>query len=138
HPGIEWLIWGLIKLLGTISPYFIAKIFLPAFSSAKYDILPKNETKELAQHLKTFRSKKGFINDIDQKIDIEILKKIKCPTLIIHSKNDNSVSIEHAELAHSQIKNSKAIFLDNFWGHMIWIGKYYELFHKDILNFING
>jgi len=137
NPGIEWIIWGLVKLFGTLSPYLIAKIFLPEFSTVKYVILPKNEAKELMRHLKTFRSKKGFINDIDQKIDTEILKKIKCPVLIIHSKNDNSVSIEHAEFAHNQIINSKIIILDNLWGHMIWIGKDYELIQKDIFNFIN-
>lgn len=47
---------------------------------------------------------------------------IKCPPLIIHSKNDNSVAFEHAEHATKMIKNSKLLGLDNEWGHLFWIG----------------
>jgi len=135
-PNIEWFTWGLIRLMCSISPNLIAKTFHPEFSIKK-DKLPENEISELVKHLKIFRSKKGFVNDIDQTVEVETLRKIVCPTLILHSKNDNSVPIDHAQHAKKEIENSKILLLDNLWGHMIWIGKDYELIQNDIINFIN-
>lgn len=70
-----------------------------------------------------FRSKCGFINDIDHDIKEGLISEIQCPTLIVHSKNDNSVPYAHAEYANKMIKNSKLEGLDNEWGHLLWIGK---------------
>lgn len=64
----------------------------------------------------------GFLNDIDQNISAESLMRIKCPTLIIHSENDNSVSIEHAKYSNRMIANSQLELLNNEWGHLFWIG----------------
>lgn len=138
HPRIEWITWGIVRFLGAISPVLTAKIFFHEFSSVNISKLPKTEVYELINYLKTFRAKYGFVNDIDQSINIEILKDIKCPTLILHSKNDNSVPIEHAEIAKNQIKNTKAIYLDNLWGHMIWIGRNYDLIQNKIISFVNN
>jgi pimeloyl-ACP methyl ester carboxylesterase len=79
----------------------------------------------------------GFVNDIDQTIEVETLRKITCPTLILHSKNDNSVPIDHARHAKSEITNSEIVLLDNLWGHMIWIGKDYESTQTEITSFID-
>lgn len=138
HPRIEWITWSIINLLGIIAPNLIARIFFLEFSSVKYNVLPKEDVRELVRHLKYFRSKRGFVNDIDQNISVDILQNITCPTLILHSKNDNSVPIGHAELAKDKIKNVKAVFIDNLWGHMIWIGTDYELVKYEIFSFINN
>jgi predicted alpha/beta-fold hydrolase len=73
--------------------------------------------------MKHYNSKTGFLNDIDQNINDEIIAKIKCPTLIIHSENDSSVPFEHALHANEMIENSEIAKLNNEWGHLFWIGK---------------
>jgi len=137
NPNVEWLTWGMVRLLLIISPTLLVKSFFSNLSTASANNLPIDEVSELAGLLRTFRSKRGFINDIDQTINVGILRQIKCSTLVLHSRFDNSVSIEHAENAKKEIPNSKLYVLDNFWGHMIWIGKDYKIAGKLILDFIN-
>jgi len=71
---------------------------------------------------KHFNSKSGFMSDIEHNIEGDLIPKIKCPTLIIHCKNDTSVSFEHAIFASKMIKNSILAELENEWGHLFWIG----------------
>lgn len=122
-PKVEGFVWGMICFFSGLFPNLIAKNFYPQFSSNPPHILVKEDVRELMSMFKNFKSGAGFINDIDQNIDPEIISKIKCPTLIIHSKNDNSVSFEHALHSNKMIENSKLVELNNEWGHLFWIGK---------------
>lgn len=123
NPKIEGFIWGMIRFFSGLFPNLIAKIFYPQFTTNLPHKLRKEDVKELLSIFKNFKSGEGFINDIDQNIDPKIISKIKCPTLIIHSKSDNSVSFEHALHSNKMIENSKLVELNNEWGHLFWIGK---------------
>jgi pimeloyl-ACP methyl ester carboxylesterase len=136
-PLIELVTWGLIKTIAGISPKSIARVFFKELSSVKNPELGESEITEFIQTVKTFRSKTGFVNDIDQTLGPDVLRKIICPTLILHSKNDNGVSLDHASLAKAEIRNSKLNILDNQWGHMVWIGGDYKFAHDIILRFID-
>ncbi|MDP3441755.1 MAG: hypothetical protein Q8T08_02745 [Ignavibacteria bacterium] len=111
----------MIRIFSGIFPKMIAKNFYPQFSKNKPHRLEKNDIKELISTLKYFNSKSGFMSDIEH-VENGFISEIKCPTLIIHSKNDNSVLFEHAEYANRMIKNSLLLGLDNEWGHLFWIG----------------
>jgi pimeloyl-ACP methyl ester carboxylesterase len=123
NPRTEYLTWGMVHFFSLISPKLIAKSFFSQFSSNKNFKISLSDIQELIGALKNYRSKNGFLNDINQNINDEVIKRITCPTLIIHSCYDNSVSIEHADYAHKQIKGSKLVILKNQWGHLFWIGK---------------
>ncbi len=114
----------------------IAKYFYPQFSKNPVHKLNKDDIQELVSTLKFYNSKTGFLNDIDQNISAESIMKIKCPTLIIHSENDNSVSIEHAKYSHRMINNSQLEILQNEWGHLFWIGNDSKKSIEKTLNFI--
>lgn len=101
----------------------IANNFYPQFSKNKLHKLEKSDIKELVSTFKHFNSKSGFMSDIEHDVETGLISKIQCETLIIHSRNDNSVPFEHAEHANRMIKESKLIGLDNEWGHLFWIGK---------------
>lgn len=58
--------------------------------------------------------------DIDYVIEQVQISEIQCPTLIVHRKNDNNVSFDHAEYANKKIKDSKLIGLDNEWGDIFF------------------
>ena len=122
NPNVERITWGMVRFFSDIFPSMIAKSFYPQFSKNPVHKLDRDDTNELISSLKFYRSKNGFLNDIDQNINDGIIAKIKCPTLVIHSKNDNSVSLEHAKYANKMIENSKIEVLQNDWGHLFWIG----------------
>jgi pimeloyl-ACP methyl ester carboxylesterase len=136
-PKTEKITWGVVRFFARRFPKFIADQFYPQFSANKKHKLTKDDVNELITALSIYRSKTGFINDIDQNITEESLGKIKCPTLIIHSKNDNSVSFDHAIHSNNMIHNSKLIELDNEWGHLFWIGSDSNKAIKKIIDFMN-
>lgn len=123
NPKIERVTWGMVRLFSGIIPRMIANSFYPQFSSYSPHKLTPKSIRELVSAMEYYRSKKGFLNDIDQVINKETIKKIKCPSLVIHSKYDNSVSFEHANHSKNTIQNSRLVELDNEWGHLFWIGK---------------
>jgi len=122
NPKVEGFVWGMIRFFSSLFPNMIAKTFYPEFTTNQPHKLEKEDVKELMSMLRNFSSGTGFINDIDQNIEDDVISKIKCPTLIIHSKNDNSVPFEHAIHSKKMIKNSKLVALNNEWGHLLWIG----------------
>lgn len=122
NPKIEKIVWGMVRFFSSIFPNMIAKSFYPQFSKNPVHKLKKIDIKELVSTMKFYNSKMGFLNDIDQNINDEIITKIKCPTLIIHSENDSSVPLEHAKYSNQMITSSKIEILQNDWGHLFWIG----------------
>ncbi len=123
RPGLEGFVWSMVNFFSSLWPRLIANNFYPQFSLLDKHKLRKEDILELTASLKNYRSKAGFVHDLDQNIDEEALKQIRCPSLIIHSKNDASVPLDHALHAHESIPQSKLEVLDNEWGHLFWIGK---------------
>ena len=137
NPKMEKFIWGMVRFFSRIFPSMIAKSFYPQFSKNPTHKLKKDDIQELISTMKHYNSKTGFLNDIDQNINDEILAKIKCPTLIIHSENDNSVLLEHPENANKMIENSRIEILQNEWGHLFWIGTDSRSSIEKTIKFIN-
>jgi len=136
NPKTERIVWGLIRFFSRIFPKMIANNFYPQFSINKLHRLEKNDIKELLSTFKYFNSKYGFMSDIEHDIEHGLISEIQCSTLIIHSKNDNSVLFEHAEHANRMIKNSKLVGLDNEWGHLFWIGNDSNVSIRKTIEFI--
>lgn len=136
NPRIEKIVWGLIRFFSKIIPNIIANNFYPQFSKNNSHQLEKSDINELLTTFKHFSSKTGFMCDIDHDVEESQISDIQCQTLVIHSKNDNSVSFEHAEYAKKMIKKSILIGLDNEWGHLFWIGKDSNESIKKIIKFI--
>jgi len=136
HPKIESATWALVRFFSSITPRLLAKSFHSQFSSKPLSRLRKNAINEFIEELKKYRSKEGFLNDLDQSIDSKNLSRISCPTLIVHSQYDNSVPYEHALHAHEKITNSKLVELQNDWGHLLWIGKDSQKTINEIVRFI--
>lgn len=137
NPHVERFTWLMVRSLARFSPNMVAKSFYPQFSSRPMHELNQDDIRELISALSRYNSKNGFLNDIDQSIHHEALRKIACPCLIVHSKNDNSVSFAHALHSNDLIKNTRLIALDNEWGHLIWIGKDAEPTLRKIVEFVS-
>lgn len=122
NPKVEKLTWGMVRFFSMLFPNTMAKQFYPQFSKFSNHKLNQEDIRELVSSMKNYNSKMGFVNDIDQNINNGLITKVKCPTLIIHSEYDNSVSLTHPEHANKMIKNSKIEIIQNEWGHLLWIG----------------
>lgn len=137
-PTIEKYSWGFFRFFYSLIPNLMAKTMFKELSSFQPIDITKDEVTELFTMIKLQRSKNGFINDLDQSIDQNTITGIDCPTLILHSSNDNSVNIEHAKYAHSKIKNSILKIYTNRWGHLLWLGQESNIPIKDALKFIDN
>jgi pimeloyl-ACP methyl ester carboxylesterase len=131
-PKIEPFTWFFYRLFFRLFPNLMTKTMFKQISTFRPVQFTKDEFKELKQMTLIMRSYKGFDNDLDQNIDQEILKGIKCPTLILHSENDNSVDVSHAKNARDKIKDSKLVTFNNRWGHLLWLGKDYDPILKEL------
>ena len=134
-PKYQKCIWGLTRIFSRLSPMLFGKGLYSQFSKKSDPNLKMNDVQELICAFEKYSSGDGLINDLEQTINNDTLEKINCPTLIIHSKYDNSVSFEHAINSKNKIKNSVLEPLDNEWGHLFWIGRDSEESIKKIVRF---
>jgi len=137
-PTFEKYSWGLFQLFYSLFPRLMANTMFKELSSIQPTNITNDEVAELHTMIKLQRSKKGFVNDLDQDIEQNIIREIICPTIILHSLNDNSVNIEQANYAHTQIKKSILKVYNNKWGHLLWLGQESSIPIKDTLNFIDN
>ncbi len=118
----EKTVWRLVRFLTRLAPTFLAQVFVRQLSTQPPAKFERQEIRDLMTALRRYRSGKGFLHDLDQELHPAMLEKISCPVLLIHSQFDHSVSPEHARHAHQHLKNSQLVWLNNPWGHMVWIG----------------
>lgn len=127
HPKIGRVTWKLLSAMNNKFPSFIFKKMLPSFSSLSYleakGKIAEQDIEEIRKMNNRQSSGHGFTIDLHlvNEITLDNLKSVSCPTLIMHSKNDNSVPLQHAYFAHENIADSELCILDS-WGHLIWLG----------------
>lgn len=141
NPKLQGFTWFMIRTFNSLFPKFFAKRYLPQFSTLSKDEIMKRMTDKDIKAIKKmngrYSSGKGFIIDLKHSVRKGILNDIEISTLIIHSKFDSSVPPEHAEYAHENIKRSQ-LFIGDFWGHLIWIGKRKEKRDEKLIDFLRS
>jgi pimeloyl-ACP methyl ester carboxylesterase len=125
-PGMEQFTWFMYRLFFRLFPGMMARTMFRSLSTYRPIEYTEEELKELKQLTINMRSGHGFVNDLDQTIDESVLAGITCPTLILHSENDNMVADSHPQNALNRIKNSSLETFNNRWGHLLWLGTDYE------------
>ncbi len=122
---------------------FMFKQMVPAFSNLSYkEIIDKildTDIDEIQRMNKRQRSGYGFLIDLSQtkKVTSKNLQAISCPTLIMHSKYDSSVPLEHAYYANQQIRDSELCLLET-WGHLIWLGRGSDSVNERLVEFLSS
>jgi pimeloyl-ACP methyl ester carboxylesterase len=143
HPKTESYTWKLISTMNNFFPQFIFKQMFPSFSKLKYKeadgFIRMSDVEAIRKMNNRQRSGYGFMIDLAQVNEVTTadLQKISCPTLIMHSKHDSSVPIEHAKHSNENITNSKLHLLET-WGHLIWLGTSSHKTNETILRFLAG
>jgi len=94
------------------------------------------EVWQLSNH---FMNREGNIKNMlalvteQQFPDTDLIRRVKCPTLIVWGKEDNVIPVAHAEKFHGDIKNSEVIIYDHC-GHVPMM-ECAEQFTTDFLKF---
>ncbi|MUT64604.1 alpha/beta fold hydrolase [Paenibacillus sp. NEAU-GSW1] len=128
RPTVEKYLWSLMRLLHNWIPSAMFKHTIVSFSKRpKKEILPQfsAEDRELYRRmLNRQRSGHGFLLDLEQTGNdwTAAISTIQCPVLILHSKYDGLVPLEHARYAERHIAKSRLYELES-WGHLIWLGE---------------
>lgn len=141
RPSLEKYTWRMISHLSNRFPKFIFKHMLPSFSKLPYTQVAtqiNNDDIDMFRKMNNRqRSGHGFMIDLSQTEGISKtdLQSIKCPTLILHSINDNAAPIDHAYYAHQNISISKLCILES-WGHLLWLGQGSERMHDELIKFL--
>lgn len=139
HPITEKMTWKLTSHLSNLFPTFIFKQMIPSFNKQIKSNFTKRDIDQVRKMNNRQQSSSGFLIDLHQtkEITAKDLQAIECPTLIMHSKYDRAVSVEHATYAHKYISNSKLCILDT-WGHLLWIGEGAYNTNKQLVAFLTN
>ena len=118
--------WGMLRIFTRLTPDLIYRQMIPSFSKENTaDVLPTLSTDDKAAFnnmLLHLSSGHGFMLDIGHEVPTATIESIVTLTLIVHSKNDNSVAFEHALHARDHVEGAE-LFEARTWGHLIWLGE---------------
>jgi pimeloyl-ACP methyl ester carboxylesterase len=138
HPRLQAVSWALMRGLTALAPRMVTKMMFEELSSAPYraEAITPEQVDEIRRMIRRQSSGAGFLNDLEQRVEPESLRLIQAPTLILHSRNDHSVPLEHAYQADKLIANTTLHLLDNDWGHLIWLDRLDEVTDQ-VASFLN-
>ncbi|MFF2888638.1 alpha/beta fold hydrolase [Paenibacillus sp. NPDC057967] len=128
NPAVEKYIWSLLRGFGNVLPRVLFKSMASSFSYLPFDEVlrrsGKNDVSLFVEMIKHQRSENGFKLDMleTQKNQDEDLARICCPAMVLHSRHDSTVSIEHARHVKGKIQHAEVCELES-WGHLIWLGE---------------
>lgn len=143
RPSLEKMTWKLTSIMSNRFPTFMFKQMVPSFSKLSYKQIKEKIVDEDIEEIRKMnnrqRSGYGFLIDLLQTKEItsKDLKDITCPTLIMHSKYDGAVSMEHPHCAHQQISDSELCILES-WGHLIWLGEGAKAVNNKLIDFLTS
>lgn len=139
----EKMTWTLLSTFNNFFPKLIFKYMCPSFSTLSYGDIRNEITDEDIEEIRKMNNRQssgsGFLIDLlqtDQNTN-QYLQDITCPALIIHSKHDASVPLEHAVHAQRSIPDSTLVLTES-WGHLIWLGKHAQGMNNKVINFLRN
>jgi pimeloyl-ACP methyl ester carboxylesterase len=131
--------WGMLGLMGHLSPRSMARQTMAIFSTHDLnDALRKLTPGDIDTICRFYRgrsSRRGALNDATHTVGIEVLGKIHQPTLVVHSREDNSVPFSHAEWSLTNIPQAE-LCESGFTGHFFWVGPDFERISQQMIKFL--
>jgi pimeloyl-ACP methyl ester carboxylesterase len=136
HP----VMWSALRLMSRLSPRSMSRQTLIIFSTHDpVDGLSRLSAEDIANISRFYQrqsSRQGAVNDGTHTVGKELLKAISQPTLVVHSREDNSVPFSHAEWSLENIPQAELCEV-GFTGHFFWIGSDFERISQRMVAFLN-
>jgi pimeloyl-ACP methyl ester carboxylesterase len=135
------LFWGMLHLLGRMSPRSTARRTLSIFSTHDPDDIMRQLTDEDIRQTCAFflgrSSRKGALNDLTHTVGADLLQAVSQPTLVVHSREDRAVLFGHAEWVIAHIEHAD-LCESGLTGHFYWIGPDSARVNRRIISFLKG
>jgi pimeloyl-ACP methyl ester carboxylesterase len=138
RPGIERGVWALMRASFRLAPRAMTGVLFHQLSTLANPSFDAQEIEDTRRRLALLRSHAGFIRDIEHELAAGVLEAIRAPTLILHSHNDASVPLSHAEHAGARIPGAVRRTYANTWGHFLYTGRGSEEPIRDLRSFLRG
>ena len=131
--------WGMLGLMSRLSPRGMARQTLAIFSTHDPDDGLSRLSPEAIQIICRFyrghSSRQGALNDAAHTVGADLLAKVSQPTLVIHSREDNSVPFGHAEWSLKYIPQAE-LCEAGITGHFFWVDPDYKRFCQRLVEFL--
>jgi pimeloyl-ACP methyl ester carboxylesterase len=119
------VMWGMLGFMSRLSPRSMARQTLAIFSTHNPDDgmsrLSSKDIEKISRFYQGRSSRVGALIDATHTVGNELLRAISQPTLVVHSREDNSVPFSHAEWSLGNIPHAE-LFEAGFTGHFFWGG----------------
>ena len=133
------LTWGMLGLMSRLSPRAMARQTLAIFSTHDPDDGLRKLSPEGIQKIARFyqgrSSRRGALADATHTVGADLLKSIRQPTLVIHSREDNSVPFAHAEWSLRYIPQAE-LCEGGIAGHFFWVDPEYQRVFQNLIAFL--
>lgn len=121
----EPLTWRLTNALERRAPDVFLRAMLGTLSTGSgsrvlADLSPSDRA-EVRDLFRSLRASRGFLRDIREPVDPGLEQRVRCPTLIIATRQDGQVPPSHAEHLHHRIPGATLIW-SHAPSHLIWFG----------------
>jgi len=133
------ILWGMLGLMSRITPRSMARQTLAIFSTHDPDDslgkLSSEDVQKICRFYQGRSSRQGALADAAHMVGADLLKSIRQPTLVIHSREDNSVPFGHAQWSLEHIPQAE-LCESGCTGHFFWIGPDYERIYQSLVAFL--
>jgi pimeloyl-ACP methyl ester carboxylesterase len=134
------VMWGILGLISRISPLSMARQTLTIFSThdpvVGLNKLSIAEIDSISRFYQGHSSRQGALNDTTHTVGASLLQAIQQPTLVIHSREDNSVPFAHAEWTLRQIPKAE-LCEAGVTGHFFWVGPDFHRISQCMVEFLH-
>ena len=133
------VLWGMLGLMSRLSPRSMARQTLAIFSTHDPDDgmskLSASDVEHICRFYQGKSSRRGALVDGTHSVGENLLRSIHQPTLVIHSREDNSVPFGHAEWSLKHIPQAE-LCESGITGHFFWVGPDYGRISQRLVAFL--
>lgn len=131
--------WAMLGLMSRLSPRSMARQTLAIFSTHDPDDglskLTPEDVASISRFYQGRSSRQGALMDVTHTVGADLLQRVRQPTLVIHSREDNSVPFAHAEWSLKNIPHSE-LCEAGITGHFFWIGPDFARISRRMVAFL--
>ncbi|HVP20729.1 MAG TPA: alpha/beta hydrolase [Anaerolineaceae bacterium] len=135
------LMWGMLGLMSRLSPRSMARQTLAIFSTHDpadgIRQLSPEDIQKICRFYQGRSSRQGALSDAAHLVGAELLETIHQPTLVIHSRKDNSVPFGHAKWSLMHIPQAE-LCEAGISGHFFWVDPTYQRICQCLIAFLKA